>query len=154
MRALKGVGDYTAAAFVLLLMDMPYAVVDGNVYGCFAACWALIRPLTRLEGRRFLSGVPMSCWTLSALVDLQSGYHGFWRFAVYSCIAQLSVLSFNRFLCRASEGGCRLLAPVKQHKTKVANRYFNYIYVRMGAYTFIHKRTEMISGKICMSLLW
>ena len=31
--------------------------------------------------------------------------------------------------------------PVKQHKIKVANRYFNYIYVRMGACTFIHKRS-------------
>ena len=31
--------------------------------------------------------------------------------------------------------------PVKQHKAKVANRYFNYIYVRMGAHTLINKRT-------------
>ena len=31
--------------------------------------------------------------------------------------------------------------PVKQHRTKTSNRYFNYIYVRMGACTFIHKRT-------------
>ena len=31
--------------------------------------------------------------------------------------------------------------PVKQHKTKTTNRYFNYIYVRAGAYTFINKRT-------------
>lgn len=31
--------------------------------------------------------------------------------------------------------------PVKQHKTKVTDRFFNYIYVRMGAYTFINKRT-------------
>ncbi|MBQ8521634.1 MAG: NUDIX domain-containing protein, partial [Bacteroides sp.] len=30
--------------------------------------------------------------------------------------------------------------PVKQHKTKVTNRFFNYIYVRMGAYTYINKR--------------
>ena len=31
--------------------------------------------------------------------------------------------------------------PVKQHRTKTTNRYFNYIYVRMGACTLIHKRT-------------
>lgn len=31
--------------------------------------------------------------------------------------------------------------PVKRHKTKTSDRYFNYIYVRMGACTFIHKRT-------------
>ena len=32
--------------------------------------------------------------------------------------------------------------PVKQRKTKVSNRYFNYILVRMGGYIFLHKRTE------------
>ena len=31
---------------------------------------------------------------------------------------------------------------MKKHKTKVSDRYFNYIYVRAGAYTFIRKRQE------------
>ncbi len=31
--------------------------------------------------------------------------------------------------------------PIKQHKTKIINRYFNYIYVRVGACTYLHKRT-------------
>ena len=44
--------------------------------------------------------------------------------------------------CRAlSEGKVQQL-PVKQHRTKTTNRYFNYIYVRMGVHTLIHKRTE------------
>ena len=33
VRALKGVGDYTAAAICSFAYDMPYAAVDGNVYG-------------------------------------------------------------------------------------------------------------------------
>lgn len=44
--------------------------------------------------------------------------------------------------CSALLKGKVLQLPVKQHKTKTTNRYFNYIYVRTGAYTFIHKRTE------------
>ena len=32
VRALKGVGDYTAAAICSFAYDMPYAAVDGNVY--------------------------------------------------------------------------------------------------------------------------
>ena len=32
VRALKGVGDYTAAAICSIAYNMPYAVVDGNVY--------------------------------------------------------------------------------------------------------------------------
>ena len=44
--------------------------------------------------------------------------------------------------CVARLKGIASSLPVKQHKTKVTNRYFNYIYVRMGAHTLIHKRTE------------
>ena len=43
--------------------------------------------------------------------------------------------------CVARQKGVVDTLPVKQHKTKVANRYFNYIYVRMGAHTLINKRT-------------
>ena len=32
IRALKGVGDYTAAAIASFAFDLPFAVVDGNVY--------------------------------------------------------------------------------------------------------------------------
>ena len=38
--------------------------------------------------------------------------------------------------------GMVTVLPVKQHKTKTTNRYFNYIYVRAGAHTFINKRTD------------
>ena len=31
--------------------------------------------------------------------------------------------------------------PVKRYRTKVSNRYFNYLFVRIGDETFIHKRT-------------
>jgi A/G-specific adenine glycosylase len=42
--------------------------------------------------------------------------------------------------CVALSEGMINKLPVKQHKTKTTNRYFNYIYVRMGAYTFLNKR--------------
>ena len=44
--------------------------------------------------------------------------------------------------CSALSTGRVAQLPVKQHKTKMTNRYFNYIYVRAGAYTYINKRTE------------
>ncbi len=44
--------------------------------------------------------------------------------------------------CSALSTGRVAQLPVKQHKTKTTNRYFNYMYVRAGAYTYINKRTE------------
>ncbi len=43
--------------------------------------------------------------------------------------------------CSALSTGRVTQLPVKQHKTKTTNRYFNYIYVRAGAHTYINKRT-------------
>ena len=36
IRALKGVGDYTAAAIASFAFDLPHAVLDGNVYRVLA----------------------------------------------------------------------------------------------------------------------
>ena len=68
---------------------------------------------------------------------------GIMDFGAIQCTPQ----SPNCLFCPLA-GGCSALSkglmtklPVKQHKTKTTNRYFNYIYVRAGAYTFINKRT-------------
>lgn len=60
---------------------------------------------------------------------------------MYAAITELPVLPFGRQLL-SPEGGTITKLPVKQHKTKTTNRYFNYIYVRVGACTYLHKRTE------------
>lgn len=43
--------------------------------------------------------------------------------------------------CSALRSGRVTKLPVKQHKTKTSDRFFNYIYVRMGACTYLQKRT-------------
>ena len=102
--ALKGVGEYTAAAICSFAYGMPYAVVDGNVYRVLSRYFGIDTPIDSTEGKKLFAALADSCSALST-----------------GRVAQL---------------------PVKQHKTKTTNRYFNYMYVRAGAYTYINKRTE------------
>jgi A/G-specific adenine glycosylase len=44
IRALKGVGDYTAAAIASFAYDLPYAVLDGNVYRVLARFFGIETP--------------------------------------------------------------------------------------------------------------
>ena len=44
VRALKGIGDYTAAAIVSFAWNQPYPVVDGNVYRVLSRWYALDTP--------------------------------------------------------------------------------------------------------------
>ena len=45
LRSLKGVGDYTAAAIASFAYDLPFAVLDGNVYRVLARFFGLETPI-------------------------------------------------------------------------------------------------------------
>ncbi|WP_300852835.1 A/G-specific adenine glycosylase [uncultured Bacteroides sp.] len=140
VRALKGVGDYTAAAICSIAYNMPYAVVDGNVYRVLSRYCGIDIPIDSTEGKK----------VFSALADEMLDKS---RPAAYN----QAIMDFGAIQCTPQSPDCRVCPladsctalsrgqvmqlPVKRHKTKTSNRYFNYIYVRMGACTFIHKRT-------------
>lgn len=52
IRALPGVGDYTAAAIASIAYGLPYAVVDGNVYRVLARYFGMDTPIDTPAGRR------------------------------------------------------------------------------------------------------
>ena len=138
--ALKGVGEYTAAAICSFAYDMPYAVVDGNVYRVLSRWLGIDTPIDSSQGKRLFAQAAQE------LMDKK-------RPALYN----QAIMDFGALQCTPSSPSCLLcpladscmalaqgkvdVLPVKQHKTKVTNRFFNYIYVRTGEYTFIRKRT-------------
>lgn len=140
VRALKGVGDYTAAAICSIAYGMPYAVVDGNVYRVLARYCGIDTPIDSSEGKKLFAALA------DEMLDRA-------RPATYN----QAIMDFGAIQCTPQSPDClhcplahgcvalseRRVAqlPVKQHKTKTTNRYFNYIYVRMGACTLLHKRT-------------
>lgn len=139
--ALKGVGEYTASAICSFAYGMPYAVVDGNVYRVLSRYFGIDTPIDSTKGKKLFAALAdeMLDKKHPALYN-----QGIMDFGAIQCTPQ----SPNCLFCPLAES-CSALAkgmvaklPVKQHKTKTANRYFNYIYVRAGAYTFINKRTE------------
>jgi A/G-specific adenine glycosylase len=138
--ALKGVGEYTAAAICSFAYDMPKAVVDGNVYRVLARWMGIDTPIDSTAGKKLFAQLAQE------LMDES-------RPALYN----QAIMDFGALQCTPSSPDClscpladSCLAlvggnvetfPVKQHKTKVTHRFFNYIYVRTGGCTFIRKRT-------------
>lgn len=140
VRALKGVGEYTAAAICSFAYGMPYAVVDGNVYRLLSRYFGIDTPIDSAEGKKLFAALA------EEMLDKS-------RPAVYN----QAVMDFGAMQCTPRSPSCMSCPlaegcsawregrveqlPVKRHKTKTSDRYFHYIYVRMGACTFIHKRT-------------
>lgn len=140
VRALKGVGDYTAAAICSFAYNMPYAVVDGNVYRVLSRYLGIDTPIDSTEGKKLFAAVA------DELLDKKNPAlynQAIMDFGAIQCSPQSPNCMFCPLAsgCSALAGGMVAQLPVKQHKTKTTNRYFNYIYVRMGAYTLINKRT-------------
>jgi A/G-specific adenine glycosylase len=139
--ALKGVGEYTAAAICSFAYDMPYAVVDGNVYRVLSRWLGIDTPIDTTSGKKLFAEAA------TELMDRQLP-------AQYN----QAVMEFGALQCTPTSPHCSSCPlaescaalqlnrveelPVKSHKTKVTDRFFHYIYVRMGAYTFINKRTD------------
>ncbi len=55
IRALKGVGDYTAAAIASFAFDLPYAVLDGNVYRVLARFFGIEMPINTPQAQRYFA---------------------------------------------------------------------------------------------------
>ena len=138
--ALKGVGECTAAAICSFAYNMPYAVVDGNVYRVLSRYLGIETPIDSTEGKKLFASLA------GEFLDKS-------RPAVYN----QAIMDFGAIQCTPQNpaclfcplaGSCMALSksmvaqlPVKQHKTKTTERFLNYIYVRAGACTFINKRT-------------
>ena len=57
VRALKGVGEYTAAAICSFAYGMPYAVVDGNVYRLLSRYFGIDTPIDSAEGKKLFAAL-------------------------------------------------------------------------------------------------
>ncbi|NDV81848.1 A/G-specific adenine glycosylase [Bacteroides sp. 51] len=137
---LKGVGEYTAAAICSISYGMPYPVVDGNVFRVISRYMGVETPIDSGRGKKEITE-----WA-NRLMDKKQ-----------PALFNQAIMDFGALLCTPKSPDCtncplanRCVAlavglvnklPIKQHKTKTTNRYFNYLYVNAGEYTFIHKRT-------------
>lgn len=138
--ALKGVGEYTAAAICSIAYGMPYAVVDGNVYRVLSRYLGVDTPIDSTEGKKLFAALAQE------LLDKKQPAlynQAIMDFGAIQCTPQ----SPNCLFCPLAESCAALRMgtvnrfPVKQNKTKVTDRYLNYICVRIGNYTYIRKRT-------------
>lgn len=138
--ALKGVGEYTAAAVCSFAYGMPYAVVDGNVYRVLSRYFGIETPIDSTEGKKLFAALAQEMLDRGRPADYNQGIMDF---GAMQCTPQSPDCSCCPLAegCVALRKGMVAKLPVKQHRTKTTNRFFNYIYVRAGACTFINKRT-------------
>ena len=137
---LKGVGRYTAAAICAFAFQQPVAVVDGNVYRVLSRFFGIDAPIDTTSGQKAFAELAEACLD----PDHPSKYNS-------------AIMDFGALCCTPTSprcptcplnDSCSALAtqaidklPVKEHKVKVVERYFNYFFIKSGTYTYLNKRT-------------
>ncbi len=139
VRALKGVGDYTAAAVCSIAYDMPYAVVDGNVYRVLARVFGINTPIDSPAGKKQFTQLAQKLLDKKRPGDYNQAIMDFGATVCTPAAPQCLVCPLAQ-ACQALAQGKVEQWPVKAQKTKISNRYFHYIYVKQGEYTWLHKR--------------
>ncbi|CAM3453003.1 A/G-specific adenine glycosylase [Zobellia roscoffensis] len=147
---LKGVGDYTASAISSICFDRPEAVVDGNVYRVLSRYFGVDLPINSTEGVKYFKKLAKEVMNVQNIRDYNQGIMEFGAIQCSPKSPDCNICPLNES-CVALQTNKVAELPVKLKKTKVRNRYFNYV-------VFISERGETIleqrKGKGIWQNLW
>lgn len=139
---LKGVGDYTASAIASIAFNEAAAVVDGNVYRVLSRYCGIKTAINSTLGIKEFKSLA------SSLIDSEQP-------ATYN----QAIMEFGAIQCKPKNPDCNICPlndscvalqkkivdelPVKLKKTKVSNKYFNYLVcLDDNNKTLFEKRTQ------------
>lgn len=137
---LKGVGEYTAAAICSLAYNLPHAVVDGNVYRVLARYFGIDTPIDTSKGKKEFKELAGKMLDKSQPGDYNQAIMDFGALQCTPGVPDCQVCPLSD-TCYAYRNNTVSQLPVKQHKTKTVDRFFNYLFVKKGNHTFLNKRT-------------
>ena len=162
IRALKGVGDYTAAAIGSFAFGLPAAVVDGNVYRVLARHFGIATPINTTEGKHLFAALaqsllesldsPTATNSISKCVAVANSS----LFTLHSSLYNQALMDFGATHCTPQAPQCPSCPlqetcvafregriselPVKQRTLKVKERHLTYVYIRYKGETALRRR--------------
>lgn len=139
LRALKGVGDYTAAAVGSMAFNLPAAAVDGNVYRVLARHYGIDVPINTTRGKHTFEALAQELLPVDepgtfnqAMMD----FGAIWCSPRSPRCGDCPVAE----TCDALRTGRIDQLPVKEKKLKVLERRFSYIYIRHEGHVALRRR--------------
>lgn len=141
IKALKGIGPYTAAAISSFAFGLPHAVVDGNVFRVLSRVFGIDIPIDSTAGKKHFTSLA------NELLDKKQP-------AIYN----QAIMDFGAMICKPVAplcSGCVFnkscyaflnkkitSLPVKEKKTSIKKRWFYYVVVRYKDNVMIRQRTD------------
>lgn len=141
--ALKGVGEYTAAAIASFAFDKAYPVLDGNVFRFISRLFGIEKPIDTLTGKKEITNA------LDLIFNTQKPAlfnQAIMEFGATHCTPKkpkCDTCIFN-MQCEALGSKKVMSIPVKKGKTKILQVNHTYMCFIHDNKTYIEKRTAGI----------
>ncbi|MBR3648309.1 MAG: A/G-specific adenine glycosylase [Paludibacteraceae bacterium] len=141
VRALPGVGEYTAGAIMSFAYDAPYPAADGNVYRVLSRLFDEDEPFDTTAGKKRFRALAQDILDTdhprlhnSAIMEFGALYCTPTGMDCDHCPL--------RAFCLAAEHGTAELLPVRKPRPTLRDRYFHYtVYLTPDRQTLLHQRT-------------
>lgn len=138
IKALKGVGDYTAAAIGSFAFGLPAAVVDGNVYRVLSRHFGIDTPINSTEGKKVFAALAQSLLP-TASSDYNQALMDFGAMQCTPASPRCGDCPLAESCVALREGRVTEL-PVKLKTLKIRERHLTYIYIRFNGETALRRR--------------
>lgn len=139
--SLKGIGPYTAAAISSFAFDLPFPVVDGNVFRVLSRVFGVTMAIDTTQGKKYFSGLA------GDLLDQnQPGLYN------------QAIMDFGATVCKPVSPQCNQcifqdqcfaylhnmtdVLPIKEKKIKIRKRWFYYMVFEYQNTVAIRQRTK------------
>ncbi|MEP7142193.1 MAG: A/G-specific adenine glycosylase [Ferruginibacter sp.] len=136
---LKGIGPYTAAAIGSFAFNLPYAVVDGNVFRVLSRYFAISVPTDSTVGKKLFSDLANDL-----LDNKQPGIYNqaLMDFGAVICKPQLPLCAtcILQKHCAAFLQGAVQQLPVKEKSITKTTRWFYYLVIDFNGGVYVRKR--------------
>ncbi|NNE03946.1 MAG: A/G-specific adenine glycosylase [Eudoraea sp.] len=138
---LKGVGDYTASAIASISFSKPEPVVDGNVYRVLARYFGVDLAIDSPKGASYFKELAREVMDREHIRDYNQGLMEFGALHCKPRNPECTSCSLNES-CQALQKRQINILPVKGNKTKVRQRYLNYLIVKDPEGQTLFKKRE------------
>jgi len=138
---IKGVGEYTAAAIGSFAFNLPVPVVDGNVNRVIARIFGVHEPIDTPAGAKIIKEF---AGKIIDKTDPSTHNQAIMEFGALQCTISnpdCGSCPLNKECYAFTHNEVNLL-PIKIKRTKVRNRYFNYLVILCEKDTYLIKRQE------------
>lgn len=140
IKKLKGVGTYTAAAIASFAFNLPYAVVDGNVFRVLSRVYGIKTPIDTTEGKKYFLALA------DELLDKkQPGKYNqaIMDFGATVCkpVSPLCTSCVFQKYCVARNQHSITVLPVKIKKHAIKKRWFYYLVIKQDTRYAVQQRS-------------